>query len=429
MSTATRVVVESFAGPGGWDEGARLIGLDGIIGHEKDKAAAATAEAAGFHRVVCDVTGVDYETLLAGLIVWGYIASPPCQAWSKAGKRLGILDQPAIFAHLDRIIAAEEWIDYPKDGWHDPRSPLVLEVVRAVLQMRPTWIALEQVPDVLPFWQRVAVLFSQLGYRVWCGVLDAEMYGVPQTRDRAILTASLDVALVVSRPPATHARYVHGQTPAADLFGELLPWVSMADALGWGLDDRPSWTVSGGGTETGGAEVFANANARRHLAEVVHHQARSSRSDTWVLRTGNNSMVTGRTGSHAGDGDVQPYERPVTVPAPTVDTNVGGKWRVHQWPAERPATTICGDSRVFQPGGHHQPGEQSANSIRITYTEAAMLQSFRRDYPWAGSDTAKFRQIGDAVPPLLAAAVLGNLLNLPWRDVCRDTYSSTERVA
>lgn len=259
MGSNPQTVIEGFAGPGGWDEGARLIGLNVVIlGHEKDKAAAATARAAGFHRIVCDVTGVAYVRGAA----WGYIGSPPCQPFSTAGKGLGLLDQPAIFAHLDRITEAGEWIDYPRDGWHDDKSPLVLEVVRAILQLRPTWVALEQVPEVLPFWQRVAVLLTQLGYRTWCGILNAEMYGVPQTRKRAILTASLDPAHNVGRPPATHERYRSGVVPVVDLFGELLPPVSMAQALGWGMVERPGLVISHAGQD-GGSGARASLERER----------------------------------------------------------------------------------------------------------------------------------------------------------------------
>lgn len=246
--------VDLFAGPGGWDTGAAMLGVR-TVGIEKDKDACRTAKAAGHTRIRADLTGIDF-TRFAGIP--GLIASPPCQAWSRAGKRLGILDQPRIFAHLEAITAALAWIDYPRDEWNDERSPLVFEPVRAVFAMRPQWVALEQVPDVLPFWERLCVLLRQLGYRAWCGVLDAEMYGVPQTRDRAILTASLDPAHNVSRPPATHQRYQPGVTPEPDLFGDLLPWVSMADALGWGMEARPGMTVTGGGTETGGAEPFGS---------------------------------------------------------------------------------------------------------------------------------------------------------------------------
>lgn len=51
---------------------------------------------------------------------------------------------------------------------------------------------------------------------------------------------------------------------------------------------------------------------------------------------------------------------------------------------------------------------------RITVEEAAAIQTFPRDVPWAGSQSARFRQIGNAVPPLLGYAVaaqVGRLLS------------------
>jgi DNA (cytosine-5)-methyltransferase 1 len=129
--------------------------------------------------------------------------------------------------------------------WHDARSPLVLEVLRWVLAVQPANICLEQVPDVLPFWELIARWLRTQGYSVWTGCLSSERYGVPQTRERAILIASRERA--VSAPPATHTAYDsrladggkwHGTD--GDLFGGgLEPWVSMAEALEW-VPQRPS---------------------------------------------------------------------------------------------------------------------------------------------------------------------------------------------
>lgn len=106
----------------------------------------------------------------------------------------------------------------------------------------------------------------------------------------------------------------------------------------------------------------------------------------------------------AGAGN-QP--RDVDAPAATIDSGI----RQAEWVDGRPATTIAGDSRVFQPGGHHEPGQQSQNAVRVSVQEASILQSFPPDYPWQGSRTKQYEQIGNAVPPTMAQAVLGALLD------------------
>ena len=92
--------------------------------------------------------------------------------------------------------------------------------------------------------------------------------------------------------------------------------------------------------------------------------------------------------------------------------HVSGK----DWVDERPATTVAGDSRVH-PGGHKTNAEDEAagrtdydgragkNAVRVTVQQAAVLQGFRADYPFQGSRTAQYTQVGNAVPPPLAGAI------------------------
>jgi DNA (cytosine-5)-methyltransferase 1 len=338
------VIVDLFAGPGGWDEGARLAGYTGeLVGIETDAAACATAEAAGHARIKADVAAYDPAEFTD---VDGLIASPPCTTFSRAGKRAGL---------------------------DDPRGQLVWQPLRWAETLRPRWVACEQVPDVLPIWQIIAARLREWGYSTWTGVLNAADFGVPQVRRRAILIARRD-GHPAQPPPATH-----GRNAAEGLFGDVQPWVTMADALGWGLPDRPSWTVPSGGTDTGGAEVFANAQCRAKLR----------------------MMAAGQTGL------AKPRD-PAAQPSDAI-TGKGTAYWVH----ERPATTVQGDPRIGRPG--HKDRDQGEaqfdqGAVRVTVQEAATLQGFRPDYPWQGTKTAQYQQVGNAVPPLLAAAILRPLL-------------------
>lgn len=86
---------------------------------------------------------------------------------------------------------------------------------------------------------------------------------------------------------------------------------------------------------------------------------------------------------------------------------------------DQPAPTIVfanasNDVRIY-PEGTTQRGVQETTDGRhpesrlITIPEAAILQSFPPDYPWYGSRSKAGQQVGNAIPPLLAAHVLAAL--------------------
>jgi len=79
-------VVDCFAGPGGWSEGMASIGIR-AVGLELDGDACRTRVAAGHRTVLADVTAYPPEAFRG---FDGLVASPPCQAFSAAGKREGI---------------------------------------------------------------------------------------------------------------------------------------------------------------------------------------------------------------------------------------------------------------------------------------------------------------------------------------------------
>lgn len=260
-------VVELFAGSGGVSQGMAMLGIP-TIGVEFNHDAAATARAAGHHRIVSDVSELDPMDFAP---CWGFHASPPCQAWSRAGKQKGQLDKDNVLALLDDY-AHGRGLDahHSQYEWHDERSHLAAEPMRWIVQLRPEWITMEEVPSVLPVWERYVEHLQALGYSAWCATISSEQYGVPQTRKRAVLVASRTHEVV--GPPPTHRKWRKGEAQTAG-DPELRPWVSMVDALGWGMHRRPSMVVTSGGTGGGGgAEPFGNeARYRMQLEREAGH--------------------------------------------------------------------------------------------------------------------------------------------------------------
>jgi DNA (cytosine-5)-methyltransferase 1 len=497
------LIIDGFAGPGGWDVAAARLGLSPVVGIELDATACATRAAAGHLTIRADISRYPAEALSGR--VRGSVFSPVCTTFSAAGTRAGV----AVLAVLDasvrdalhgrktraarrREMAAElrrAWWPSPKLTsagrsaaiWKAVRSAsLAAEPARFIHACRPEWVAMEQVPAVLPLWQAYAEELRRLGYSAWCGKLNAADYGVPQTRIRAILIASR--AHQVGRPVPTH----YDPRKGMQLFGS--PWVSMAEALGWGATIRPVPTVTAGGVALGGYEPFAKGGR-----EALGREQEAGR---WALRIDGQRNGTCRPGhapadtikaghssadmrwvrTNSGNGDAHDYQRdmaepssavvprvnrwvlhtnrdqrpdgtrqtadPQTAPAPALTAKSGGQWVLrtsfgepsdrggtHEmnpairpahavttkakdwvaWVRERPATTVQGDPRVGRPGHKDRDKGESQfaqDSVRITVGEAAALQSFPPGYPWQGTRTAQFRQVGDAMPPGLAEPVL-----------------------
>lgn len=384
------MILDLFAGPGGWDVGADRLGLAPNVGIELDAAACQTRAAAGHRTIRADVGAYPVERLSGH--VTAIVGSPVCTTFSAAGKRAGnavtdalessVLDafegsktRAAHRREMAQMLRRSWWpsakltrAERSAAIWKAVRSAsLVVEPARYIRACRPEWVALEQVPSVLPLWQVYAAELRRLGYSAWTGVLNAADYGVPQVRERAILIASR--AHAVQRPQATHYDPRRGM----QLFGD--PWFSMADALGWGMTSRPYFTLATAGGKRGGPdEQVGGSGARRSLY---------------------------------------------------AERDAG------RWVFERPATTVQGDPRIGRPGhkGRESGGESqfAVGAVRVTVAEAAALQSFPVAYPWQGSRTVQHQQIGNAIPPGLALAVLGEAAGIDWQPVA-EKYALETRL-
>lgn len=370
---------------------------------------------AGFGAVY-DITVEEDHSFTA----WGYVVHN-CQTFSMAGKGAGRKALDDVLRGIDDLANREQVI---WERFTDERTGLVLEPLRWILQAADLglvyrWVALEQVPTVQPVWDAYAEALLSEGYSVATGRLQAEQYGVPQTRKRSILIASLDHE--VALPTPTHSRYYSRNPEKLDPGVE--KWVSMAEALGWGNSDVTSVRSNYG---SGGDP--AN-RGERLITEPAFAVTSKVDRNKWVL--GSPSGITG------------PCVRPTDHPAATVtgagnyylftpeewERRNGGRWNsrpVEDQPADdgadtarpyhRPATTIVGSFKpevVAAPGYRTTVSRQNAKgSVKVTQQEAAILQSFPHDFPWQGSKSKRYQQIGNACPPLLAEHILQSVMRI-----------------
>ncbi|MCF1593139.1 DNA cytosine methyltransferase [Streptomyces muensis] len=341
-------VLDLFAGPGGWSQGLSALGVR-EVGIEIDAAVCATRAAAGHTTIRADVAA--YPTAPFYGKVSGLIGSPPCQTFSAAGLRAGNDDLPLCHQGLDDLARGNDTREHLRAACTDPRSLLVVEPLRYALDLRPDWIALEEVPAVAPLFEHTAHLLARVGYSTWTGVLNAADFGVAQTRRRAFLIASRTAPALPPEP--THA---DGGTPD-DLFGTgLPPWRTMGGVLGC-----PPAVVHTRGNHTTGGSRFPTTGPSWAI---------TGRARSWLLKVGSRPTAT---------------RRRLDQPAPTL---LFGKAMNH-------VAWIDADGTPIR---------------RLAVEEAAVLQGFPVDYPWAGSRTKQFEQIGNAVPAPLATAVLRSLV-------------------
>ncbi|MFI8307729.1 DNA cytosine methyltransferase [Streptomyces sp. NPDC085927] len=414
------MVLDLFAGPGGWSHALSVLGVRDI-GLEWDPWACKTRARAGQLTLRTDVAL--YPTWPWVGRTRGLIASPPCQAWSMAGKRLGLVDQPLVHQAVADLAAGRDTREKLLAACRDERSLLAAEPMRYLHALNasgePEWVAMEEVPDVLPLWRQYAAILRRWGFSVWTGILNAADYGVPQTRRRAILLAS---RVRAAHPPApTHARLAEPES----LFGPgRARWVSMAEALGWGATERPVPTVCAGGGPGGGPEPFPSGS-RQSLATAREQ-------GLWRPQTASTEVVlepqtrgAGWTARHGTRSAT-----PEGSPAPTFTSKTTHwKWALRSnnqanatvRPLDEPAGTLFFGHRanectwVAEPVGIPSEDKRPAapEPIRITAREAGVLQTFPADYPWQGNKGQQFSQIGNAVPPLLAAHLLAPHLRVP----------------
>jgi DNA (cytosine-5)-methyltransferase 1 len=282
------------------------------------------------------------------------VGGPPCQAYSTVGKRL-----------LD-----------------DPRAHLFQEYFRLVKELKPSLFVYENVKGLLSMNEgqllpSIVSLFGSVGYEVHAALLNAADFGVPQIRERVIVVGTRDTR-PFRYPTPTHQ---DPSTPASLLSDRLAAWRTLRDAI----SDLPE--VASGET----ASVY-RSEPDNEYQELMRKSAPPLVMDH-VGPTHGQSLM--RIIEALPEGGGQKDLPDGLQPKSGFPNTYARLW----W--DRPATTITrnlgtpSSSRCIHPRAHRG----------LTTREGARLQSFPDHFSFAGSRSERNLQVGNAVPPLLSAAL------------------------
>ncbi|TDD01999.1 DNA cytosine methyltransferase [Nonomuraea diastatica] len=260
------MILALYAGPGGIDQGARILGIrQPLHGYDIDADTSATATAAGFRRTQASVPELDPEDFPT---VTGAIITPPCPPFSRGGLGKGMTDFPAIRNALtllgDNIagMVSDDAYQAALADLHDPRSALLVETLRFAFRLpKVRWMVAEQVPAVAPLWQEISAELAMTTNWTYLAVLTvaAQDLGVASCRTRTFLIATRSYAPDLTGLP-TRALWTTGRfAPPRDELppaGHRFPAATMAAAIGWPAGERVN--TRGNRRTSGGNEFSAD---------------------------------------------------------------------------------------------------------------------------------------------------------------------------
>ena len=350
-------VIDLFCGCGGFSKGFEQAGFDVRLGVDVWQDAVTTYKAnfPNTATIVGDLSHLNGENLLSAAGITAdevdvIIGGPPCQGFSVSGKRM-----------LD-----------------DPRNILYKSFVRMVEFIKPKAFVMENVPGLVKLFNgqvkdQVIEDFTNIGYKVQMRQLTACDYGVPQARKRVFFVGINTQKVKKGNYYFPDATYGEGKKP----------YVTCRDALS-DLDFI-------------GDTRLLPEEAEYELP-IVNDYQRFMRKNASVLLNHVTTIHTEKT-------------RRIIAMVPDggnykdLPRELWSTRKVHiawtRMDSRKPCFTI--DT------GHNHHFHYRANGVP-TVRESARIQSFPDDFRFIGIKTSQLKQVGNAVPPLLAQAVAESII-------------------
>jgi DNA (cytosine-5)-methyltransferase 1 len=379
------VGVDLFAGAGGMSLGFEQAGFDVLAAFDNDPVHVAVHR---YNSPQTEAPCVDVSALRAD-----EVAAAVERGW-KRSQRAGSWN-----GQIDCLFGGPSCQGYSEIGrMHlaDPRNDLVFEFARLVRELKPRYFVMENVPGLIsPRYQPLVKLLCQqffdAGYTLLDGGpirLDASEYGVPQVRKRVFFIGSYRGEPEPAKPlPALESPTVWdalSDLPNADDFEELLDSETMNLPLAIRRRYRQVDGYLARMHPLPGASVL-------DPAFFGYERAWDPTLLTNSGRTTHTATVRRRLAA-LKPGEVEPISRLRRLDANKKSTTLrAGTGRDH------------GSFTASRPVHYEHPRV-------ITIREAARLHSFPDWYRFHATKWHGFRQVGNAVPPALAQAVAGTIV-------------------
>ena len=363
-------VIDLFAGVGGLSLGFEKKGFDVVLANEYDASIATSyiANHKNTKMIVGDITSLDLEDTfgkLAGTIDV-VIGGPPCQGFSQKGQRKTI---------------------------HDERNFLFKYYVSVVELVKPKYFVMENVERASSSeaYKKARKIFKEAGYGLTEKVLDASFCGVPQKRKRffsleyGVLNAS-DYGVPQNRRRAVIIGKLDGDAPK-------LPVPKRNNVTIWDAISDLAYLESGEGSEEQEYKYPAESDyekmLRKDSSKLFNHIA-TKHSPLALERL---ALIPPNAGR-----EVLPEEH-------LTKSIYSGTWT--RMKKDEISVTITTRFDTPSSGKFTHPFLNRA----ITVREAARIQSFPDNFHFVGNKGSQMKQVGNAVPPLLAAAIAEVIMN------------------
>lgn len=304
------------------------------------------------------------DTLLQEEKVDLIIGGPPCQAYSLLGR------------HQENIE-------------NDPRNKLYIQYGRFLKQYDPKAFVFENVPGLLSankgqHFKNLKAYFRKLGYEVYHDTLDASDYGVLQARKRIIIVGwKKDIDFGFPEIEKTNKAFV-----VNDIFRDL-PKLKPGEAR-----QIANYTVEKN-------EYLEKFELRNGVDFVTQHISRPhNERDLKIYKTAINKW-------NNNNERLKYPDLPTELKSHKNETSFIDRYKVVN--GNGVSHTVV--AHIAKDGHYYiHPDVKQCRSISVR--EAARLQSFPDDFYFEGSRSAAFKQIGNAVPPLMAYAIAKSINEL-----------------